>query len=92
MGLLKSLILILLLLVAVDSSAHEVKCEIELKPRGVWSRYCPAGTLMDANATRVNLSGGPRPIVFVYDDVRCVEPVIKCQKVEEEVDSIDQTE
>ena len=92
MGLIKSFLLIIVLILAVDASAHEVKCEIELKPRGIYSRYCPAGTLMDANATRVNLVGAPRPIVFVYDDVRCVEPVIKCEKIEEEVDRETETE
>jgi hypothetical protein len=56
----------------------KLECEILLKPAGVYYTYCPRGTLMDANGTRVSHVGGS---IFVTDQVRCVTPVVSCQQV-----------
>lgn len=63
--------------------ADEIKCQVELKPVGIYYNYCPRGALMDANGTRVNIVGNS---VFVDDRVRCVRPEVVCTKVEEKVD------
>lgn len=82
----KNLLCTIALIVAAGTvHAHE-SCKIELKPRGIYYRYCPPGTLMEANATWVNIVGNS---VFVRDQIRCAEPVIVCdeEKVEELVDT-----
>lgn len=56
----------------------KLECEIVLKPVGVHYTYCPRGSLMDANGTRVSHVGGS---IFVTDQVRCVTPVVSCQQV-----------
>lgn len=80
------LTLIMLVMFAGAASAHE-DCRIELKPRGVYYTYCPAGTLMDANGSRVIVFGNPIRSIRIDDQVRCVEPVLNCKKVEELVDT-----
>jgi len=82
MNFIKAFAIITLMILAFDVAAHEeVKCEIELKSRGVYFRYCPAGTVLDATSTTGNLSGGPYPHLFLRTEVRCVEPVIICEKI-----------
>ena len=77
-----------MLMFAFNANAHE-KCRVKLEPVGIYTKYCPKGTLVEANSTQVNIVG---PSIFVYDTVRCVRPRIICRNVKEKVDSTQEME
>lgn len=62
-------------------SAHaETKCELTLKPVGIYYYSCPKGSLADGVDA---FHPGPSPYPTVR--VRCVQPVVECKDVEKEV-------
>ena len=78
----KKVLLVAAMLLCLPAMANvlegELECEVTLKPVGIYYTYCPRGSLMDANGTRVNHVGNS---IFVTDQVRCVTPVVSCQEI-----------
>ena len=85
----KNLLILVALLFAIQGQTHEHTCSIQLQSVGIYRTYCPPGTLMDANATRVQHINRS---IFVQDQVRCVRPVLVCGKDEEVLDTQEEFE
>jgi len=86
----KSFLVMAALMFAGAGSAAEfeskIECSVHLKPVGIYYTYCPKGSLMDANGTRVSHVGNS---IFVTDQVRCVTPEVVCTTKPEKVQGED---
>jgi hypothetical protein len=76
-------LLMLVIMIGTTANAHE-KCEVQLKERkGIFYRYCPKGTVVVANGTRVSHVGNS---IFVDDQLLCADLEVVCDKPAVNVD------
>ena len=69
------------LLLTIGAAQAETRCEVVLKPAGIYYYTCPTGFLVDGVDA---YHPGPSPYPTVR--VRCVKPEVICKEVKENKD------